>query len=121
MRLDEVLTMGGFSQMTGPGTFIANQVVQPRTVQADEPEQQSGSPDYERAKERQPRLERIPVRSYNHRKEDQQKYYWDNDMNSEVIAKKFNEIMNALKKDPTIKMAKNYTHFARTRQLPYRP
>jgi hypothetical protein len=119
MRLNEVLTMGGFSQMTGPGTFIANQVVQPRTVQADEPDQ-SGE-GYERAKERQPRLERIPTRAYNHKKEDQQKYYWDNDMNSEVIAKKFNEIMNALKKDPTIKMAKNYTHFARTRQLPYRP
>lgn len=120
MRLDEVMSMGGFTQLTGPGTFIANQVVQVRTVQATEPDQQSGSPEYEAAKNRQPTLQRIPTQAYNHKKEDDLKYYWDNDMNAEIIAKKFNEIMNALKKDPTIKMAKNYTQFAKTRQLSYR-
>ncbi len=115
--LTEVLTMGGFSQMTSPGTFTANQVVQVRTVQADEPDQ-SGE-GYELAKERQPKLEAIPLKSYNRKKEDRLRYYWDNDLNAESIAKKFSEIMMAIKKDPTIRMAKNYTQFAPTRQRPY--
>lgn len=112
MNLNEVLTMGGFTQMTGPGTFISNQVVQPRTVQADEPEQ-SGE-EYEKAKNQQKEQEKIDTKLYNDKEEQELKNYFDDDENSEEIAKKINTVIFALKKDPEIKMARNYTQFAKT-------
>ena len=112
MKLEEVLTMGGFSAMTGPGTFTANQVVQPRTVQADEPEQ-SGE-EYEKLKDQQPEQEKVNIDRYNRKKAKQLRYYYDKDKNSETVAKKINDAIFKLKKDRSIKMAKDYTQFAPT-------
>lgn len=114
MKLNEVLYMGGFSQMVGPGSFIATQVVQPRTVQANEP-QQSGE-DYERIKEKQPGLEKIDLKQYNKKKTKKKKNYFDDDERAEEVAKMINTTVFSLMKDPELKMSKNYTQFAKTIQ-----
>jgi hypothetical protein len=117
MKLNEVLTMGngyGFSQMAGPGGFTSMQVVQPRTVQANEPEQ-SGE-DFEKLKERQKGLEKIDTQPYNKKKNRVKKNYFDNDQRAEDVAKMVNMSVFSLLKDPEIKMSKNYTEFAKTIQ-----
>ena len=122
MKLHEVLltelTTGGLmgmggaggSSLSGPGTMISTQVVQPRTLQADMPEQDR---EYEKAKSRQKEQHKIEVDEYNTTEVDELSNYFDRDNRIEQLAKKINQTVFALKKEPDLQLAQNYTHFAK--------
>lgn len=55
--------MGGFSSMVAPSTVVTNQVVQPRTIQAMNPEQSGDG--FERVKNKQKGLPVIATEVYN--------------------------------------------------------
>lgn len=69
MKLDEVLTMGGAGAFFRPSTMVNQQVVQPRTIQADNPEQMGQG--YEAAKNKQKEQKEIEVDIYNDRDVDE--------------------------------------------------
>ena len=84
MKLNEVISMGGFFALAGPGTFVTQQVVQQRTIQADAPEQTGD--DYEKAKNRQKEQKKIEVDVYNRRDVDElaDPYQEDEDLSKKV-------------------------------------
>jgi hypothetical protein len=63
MKLNEVLHQGGVEAFFQPSTMVNQQVVLPRTLQADEPEQ--AGKEYEKAKSRQKGQKKIEVDVYN--------------------------------------------------------
>jgi hypothetical protein len=107
MKLNEVLTMGGASQFVRPGTMVSQQVVQPRTIQADEP-QQSGQ-EYENAKNKQKEWHRIEVDIYNNKDIDTIKNPYDD---PEELSKKLNKTIFAINNEPISSMDLDYVDFA---------
>lgn len=91
MKLQEVLTMGGSSTMMQPSSHISTQVVQPRTIQASDPEQ-SGE-GYEAIKNKQKGQEEIAVEVYNDSDID---YIKDPYTDPEELAKKIKKTIFAI-------------------------
>ena len=107
MKVDEVLTMGGADMYINQATQVDTQVVQPRVIQADEPEQ---GEDYEKAKNRQKGQKKIEVDLYNQRNVDN---IADPYMEDEQLAKKVNTMVFALKNQPDRTLSQKYTYFAK--------
>lgn len=91
MKMDEVLTMGGAAQFVVPGTMVSQGVVQPRTIQADSPEQ-SGE-EYEKLKNRQKEQEKIETEVYNEQEID---YIEDPYEDPEELEKKIKKTIFAI-------------------------
>jgi hypothetical protein len=107
MKVDEVLTMGGADMYINQATQVDTQVVQPRVIQADEPEQ---GLEYEKAKNRQKGQKKIEVDLYNQRSVDN---IADPYMEDEQLAKKVNTMVFALKNQPDRTLSQKYTYFAK--------
>jgi len=91
MKLNEVLTMGGAGAFFQPGTMVNQQVVQPRTIQADNPEQMGHG--YEKEKSKQKEQEKIAIELYNTRNVD---YIKDPYQDPEELEKKIKKTVFAL-------------------------
>lgn len=107
MNLHEVLTMGGFGSMVQPGTQINQQVVQPRTIQADNPEQ-SGE-GYEKLKNSQKDQKEIEVEIYNAKDVDHIKNPYKN---PEELEKKLKKTVFAIDNKEIASMDDGWEKFA---------
>lgn len=108
MKLEEVVLHKGVSNFVRPGTMINQQVVQPRTLQADGPEQ-SGQ-GYEKAKSKQKEWHRIEVDVYNNRDVDQIEDPYDN---PEELEKKLNKTIFSIDNEVISKFNDGYEEFAK--------
>lgn len=108
MKMNEVLTMGGASTMITPGTHINQQVVQPRTIQADSPEQ-SGE-EYEKLKNAQKEQEKIETEIYNEQEID---YIEDPYENPEELEKKIKKTMFAIDNEIIADLNIGFEEFAK--------
>jgi hypothetical protein len=111
MKLNEVISMGGFQAMAGPGTFITQQVVQPRTIQADAPEQMGK--EYEKVKNRQKEQKKIEVNVYNKKDVDEipdpYEEGWPEGL--EALAKKVKLTFFKLNNEPVAEINPGFTEF----------
>lgn len=107
MKLEEVLHMGGVEQFVRPGTMVSQQVVQPRTLQANEPEQ---GEDYEKAKSRQKELHQIEIDVYNNRDIDKIKDPYDD---AEELNKKVNKTIFSIDNNLVASIDLGYEEFAK--------
>jgi len=109
MKIDEVLTMGGFNSMVGPGTTISTQVVQPRTIQAMNPEQ--SGPEYEKAKNSQKEQPTIATDVYNDRDLEFIKNPYEKD---EELSKKLQKTIFAVDNKEIAKINIGYKEFSKS-------
>jgi hypothetical protein len=106
MKLNEVLTMGGAGSFVRPGTMVNQQVVQPRTIQADNPEQMGKG--YEAAKNSQKGQKKIEVDVYNERDVDVVK---DPYKDPEELEKRLKKTIFALTNDEIAELGDGWEEF----------
>ena len=108
MKLTEVLHMGGIEAFIQPSTMVNQQVVQPRTIQADNPEQMGQ--DYEREKGKQKEQKKIEVELYNTRNID---YIKNPYQDPEELNKKVKKTIFALDNEVIASIDLGYEEFAK--------
>jgi len=108
MKLNEVLHMGGMEAFIRPSTMVNQQVVQPRTIQADNPEQMGHG--YEKEKGKQKEQKKIEVELYNARDID---YIEDPYQKPEELEKKIKKTIFAIDNEVIASINLGYTEFAK--------
>lgn len=105
MKLQEVLTMGGFNQLVHPSTFIKTQLVQPITHQTNEPDQT----DFNKPAANKKVQEKIDSEEYNKHAEERLKNYFDGDI--EYADEKLAKMIAKLEKDQELQKKQDFQKY----------